>query len=397
MTVPVDVMELRGRYFPRTLFALGGLRLVLGLLRQGDRFGALLSGIDNKTLESNRALEALATDIRNDAGLNALFANNDPASLRNLLATDSAAQPFFQRLNRFLHEYGRRETNTPLLMSLPTWKDAPEPVLGILKGLALEPRVHRDSDGTWERARDAILDLPVFEVPFLRGAFLALLTEGRRFPALREDTHFMMTMPLPILRQTFVEMGRRLTELGILAAPEEVFHLRLEELARLSGSWPPSSQIAEQLRAAARERAAGREALRDIPLMRAPVNRALPAGDALAAGTPGSPGIAEGPVRIVRDASQFGTLLPGEVLVAPYTNPSWTPLFGRAAAVIVDVGSAMSHAAIVAREYGIPAVMGAGDAVQRLQDGQLVRVDGTQGLVFAADGARDALPVADSA
>ena len=105
-----------------------------------------------------------------------------------------------------------------------------------------------------------------------------------------------------------------------------------------------------------------------------------PAGDVLATGTPGSPGVAEGPVRIVRDAAAFGTLQPDEVLVAPYTNPAWTPLFGRAAAVVVDAGSAASHAAIVAREYGIPAVMGTGDATRRLTDGQRVRVDGTRGV-----------------
>jgi pyruvate,water dikinase len=87
----------------------------------------------------------------------------------------------------------------------------------------------------------------------------------------------------------------------------------------------------------------------------------------------------------VPNIASFGSLQPGEVLVAPYTNPSWTPLFGRAAAVIVDAGSAMSHAAIVAREYGIPAVMGTGDALTRLQDGQLVRVDGTRGLVFPVE------------
>jgi phosphoenolpyruvate synthase/pyruvate phosphate dikinase len=86
----------------------------------------------------------------------------------------------------------------------------------------------------------------------------------------------------------------------------------------------------------------------------------------------------------VRDPAAFGSLLPGDVLVAPYTNPSWTPLFGRAAAVVVDTGAAMSHAAIVAREYGLPAVMGAGDAIRRLSDGQWVRVDGARGLVFAA-------------
>jgi pyruvate,water dikinase len=89
-------------------------------------------------------------------------------------------------------------------------------------------------------------------------------------------------------------------------------------------------------------------------------------------------------VRVVREASEFGRLRPGEVLVAPYTNPAWTPLFQQAAAVVVDSGGAMSHAAIVAREYGIPAVMGTGDGTRRLVDGTRVRVDGTRGLVFGA-------------
>jgi len=109
-----------------------------------------------------------------------------------------------------------------------------------------------------------------------------------------------------------------------------------------------------------------------------------PGGHVLVAGTPGSPGVAEGPVRVVRGPAAFGSLRPGEVLVAPYTNPSWTPLFRHAAAVVVDTGAAMSHAAIVAREYGVPAVMGTGDGTRRLDDGQWVRVDGSRGQVFAA-------------
>src|SRR5262249_43588190 len=98
-------------------------------------------------------------------------------------------------------------------------------------------------------------------------------------------------------------------------------------------------------------------------------------------GTPGSPGVAEGQVRVIRDSREFGRLLPGEVLVAPFTNPAWTPLFQRAVAVVVDTGGAASHAAIVAREYGIPAVMGTAEGTRRLADGERVRVDGSRGIV----------------
>jgi pyruvate,water dikinase len=93
--------------------------------------------------------------------------------------------------------------------------------------------------------------------------------------------------------------------------------------------------------------------------------------------------VAEGSVRVVHDASEFGKLRAGEVLVAPYTNPAWTPLFERAAAVVVDSGGPASHAAIVAREYGIPAVMATVEGTQRLVDGQRVRVDGAAGLVLS--------------
>ena len=91
--------------------------------------------------------------------------------------------------------------------------------------------------------------------------------------------------------------------------------------------------------------------------------------------------MASGPARIVQDISEFGKLLPGDVLVAPITNPAWTPLFLIAAAVVVDAGSAASHAAIVAREYGVPAVMGTITGTKQLIDGQWIRVDGSHGLV----------------
>ncbi len=87
---------------------------------------------------------------------------------------------------------------------------------------------------------------------------------------------------------------------------------------------------------------------------------------------------------IIQDRSEFGRLRLGEVLVVPYTNPTWTPLFQRAIAVVVDSGGAGSHATIVAREYGIPAVMGTIDGTQRLADGQQGRVDGNSGLALPA-------------
>ena len=385
MTMPALLMDLRRRYLPRGALALGALRLLLSPLGMADRFGELLTGVDNSTLQANRALESLASEIRTSADLQQIFANHRSVDLRDVLCESATGRSFLERFDAFLATYGHRETGSPLLVSQPTWKDTPETVLAILQGLARAEPPARPATAPWETAHDAVLAHPALHPRKARDAFLGLLAEARRLSALREDTHYAMTMPMPVLRRTLVEMGRRLAEIGALDAAEEVFHLRFDELERVSESWPPSNARIEELRTAAQRRAARREALAASPLTDQAMSAdGQPGGNALVVGTAGSPGIAEGSVRVVPDTAAFGSLQPGEILVAPYTNPSWTPLFGRAAAVVVDTGAAMSHAAIVAREYGLPAVMGAGNATRVLRDGQWVRVDGGRGLVFAA-------------
>jgi pyruvate,water dikinase len=104
-------------------------------------------------------------------------------------------------------------------------------------------------------------------------------------------------------------------------------------------------------------------------------------GGALVTGVGASRGRARGVVRVVRGAHEFGKVQKGDILVAQFTAPAWTPLFSLAAAVVTDIGGALSHAAIVAREYGIPAVLGTGRATATLEDGQRVVVDGTEGWV----------------
>lgn len=134
------------------------------------------------------------------------------------------------------------------------------------------------------------------------------------------------------------------------------------------------------------DRRARRQHLEGVPLISI-ANRVgrVEGGDALVAGTPASRGQASGPVRVISHPEDFGRLRSGDVLVCPYTNPAWTPLFQRAAAVVVDSGGSGSHAAIVAREYQIPAVMGTGTGTVVLTDGVRVRVDGDRGLVLAEE------------
>jgi phosphohistidine swiveling domain-containing protein len=391
LAIPPLVGELRIRYLLPRLLAVGRLRLVLSLLGAGDRFGTLLfTGLETRTLDANRALEALANRMRSDPALADAFARHEPGELWAALEAQPSGRAFLAKLRAFLDEYGHRETGGTLQVLQPTWKDAPEVVLGMLQGLArAEPRPQTQRPA-WEMARDELLAHPLLRLPPLRSAFLRLLAEARWFPQIREDTRFYATLILPVLRRALLEFGRRLAGVGVLDVPEDVFHLKLEELERVGGAWPPPPQLAAELSALVVRRRARRAELESTLLVDPRLFHHAEAGeDALVCGIPGSPGVAEGPVRVVRDASEFGQLGSGDVLVAPYTNPAWTPLFERAAAVVVDSGGPASHAAIVAREYGIPAVLGTSDATAQLRDGQRVLVDGDQGRVvlLGADGA----------
>ncbi len=377
-------MQLRQRYLPKALLGLGGLWLLLRLAQRGDRFGVLVSGVETKTTETNRALERLAAQIQADPQLQDLFLQSATDELRSSLDQFQAGKDFLERFDIFLDQYGHRETS--LTISQPAWKDRPEIVLGLLRLLASTQPHTADSYQAWGRARDELLAHSLLGRWPLRKIFLNSLALARAVFQIREDTHFYATLPQPLIRHLALELGRRLQQAGALVTPQEVFHLRLAELEPLGEPWPPAGETLNQIRALVARRKTRRIALAGQPifdprwLVKEPAEPS--AVDILLSGASASPGSASGPARIIRDSSEFGKLQPGDVLVAPVTNPAWTPLFQRAAAVVVDTGGPASHAAIVAREYGIPAVMGTANGTQKLVDGQLIRVDGSKGLVL---------------
>ena len=188
------------------------------------------------------------------------------------------------------------------------------------------------------------------------------------------------------MRRSLLEVGARLARAGAIDTAEDVLHLTLDEVRALADP----HALDDGQRAALGELVAARSMKRaefgEAPLISpATLHPGVlrPSPDSLVSGTPGGGGRATGPVRVIRDHSEFSRLQPGDVLVCPYTNPSWTPLFQLASAVVADSGSFASHAAIVAREYGIPAVMGTGNGTSVLSDGLVVTVDGTRGDVVA--------------
>jgi len=381
------VMQLRERYFPKALAGLGRLWLLLGLAGHKDRFSQLISGVETKTTETNRALETLARQIRSDATLRDLFAQSEPNELQSVLQQLQAGQDFLHKFSVFLAQYGHRET--ALTISQPAWKDEPKVVFGILKVLTRSELQETDRYQEWKRTRDELLANSVLGWRPLRELFLKSLTDARCLFEMREDTHFYATLAQPLVRRVALELGSRLEQVCAINSSIDIFHLKLDELEALGESWPPAHETITHVKILAAKRNAKRESLANKPMVDPRLLAAqmpdVMDENVILSGSPGSPGLAYGPARIVHDVSEFGKLQPGEVLIAPATNPAWTPLFQRAVAVVVDMGGSASHAAIVAREYGIPAVMGTFDGTQKLFDGQWIQVDGSRGLVLKAE------------
>jgi rifampicin phosphotransferase len=377
------ITDLRIDYLPRAGLAVLRMLLVLKLLGRAELFGDLILGDTTRTGDANRALEELAEQVRENPQLKDTVGKLDLKRLKEF-------GDFYARFEAFLAEYGHRETATAILATSRTWGEAPETVLGLVKMLAANPPPPAATSRA-EQALKRLLAHPLLRGQRTRARLRRWVEAARSGVAFREDSHFYFTKPLPILRRSLLEIGRRLCDAGVLRKPEEVFHLRLEELEAIADIQRLAEPDAQRLRAAVRTREARREELEGVPLI--DPSQIFPSRDkrtgTLVSGIPASGGTITGPVCVVRQPSESPKLRSGDILVCPYTNPAWTPLFQRAAAVVVDSGAIGSHAAIVAREYGIPAVMGTSVGSTVLKDGQLVTVDGSTGRVTSAD--RDGL------
>jgi pyruvate,water dikinase len=224
-------------------------------------------------------------------------------------------------------------------------------------------------------------------------AFRKLLADAQHLAAVREEQVPDLTIAWPVMRRAVLRIGEWLAMRGVIGEPDDVFFLTRGEVLEALGHGRLVTPVDVPARRVERDELAKLVA----PLMVGRLTRmmrslwerlprlvgAVPSDSALVSGTPASPGRAAGAVRVIRGPHEFGELQPGEILVAPLTAPAWTPLFTRAAGVVTDVGSLASHASIIAREYGIPAVVGCGDATARLRSGMQVTVDGTTGNVEA--------------
>jgi rifampicin phosphotransferase len=225
-----------------------------------------------------------------------------------------------------------------------------------------------------------------------RRRFERLLELAQQYAVVREQQTRLFTLGWPVLRRCALRLGAHLADRGLVGQAADVFFLTRDELDPALTTEGTESLYAEverrrtewerQRRLVAPLEMGIAPWLARVALARAvDAARGGPPPEGAIVGQPASPGRATGPVRVITDPGQFDRFAAGEVLVARATAPAWTPLFGRAAAVVTDGGTLAAHASLVAREYGIPAVVATGDATTRLRDGQVVTVDGGAGVV----------------
>jgi phosphohistidine swiveling domain-containing protein len=233
----------------------------------------------------------------------------------------------------------------------------------------------------------------------VRDQFEILLKAAAEGMVLSEDHGFWIDFSATArVRKVFMELGRRFAEAGVIEEPGDVFHLTLDEIRETGEQLPNLDRRDLVARRKVEMERFGR--IQPPPALGTPppgpppdnpVNRAIgkffggppqPPGEAgVLRGNPGSPGVVRGRARVLRSLPEGDGLEEGDVLVAETTAPPWTPLFATVAAVVTDTGGILSHCAVVAREYRIPAVVGAAMATATIRDGQPIEVDGDKGVV----------------
>ncbi|WP_436536071.1 PEP/pyruvate-binding domain-containing protein [Actinoplanes sp. HUAS TT8] len=238
--------------------------------------------------------------------------------------------------------------------------------------------------------------------PVRKNLLHLLLRLNRRYAAVRDEALFHFTQGWPIMRRGYLELGRRLVADGRLGQPDDVFYLTGGELAAELRGDGPRAAAGDRRIADRRNLRTQRRSLIPPPLVPPDLQLVFAGFDLIPLaflgqegksgdptdhasgikGSPVSPGRITAPARLITSVEDFPKLQAGEVLLASFITPAWSPLLSIAGAVVTDTGGTLSHGSIVAREYGIPAVMGTNHATRLIRDGQVVTVDGDRGLVY---------------
>jgi pyruvate,water dikinase len=390
-----SVLPLMPRVMPAAAagFAMLGLAAkLLGDEAEPDDLQTVLRALPhNVTTEMDAALWQLASVIRANAA-DAELVRTTPAAELSALYVNGTLPPVVQHgLSGFLATYGHRAV-AEIDIGVSRWSEDPAHILGVLANyLRLDdpqraPHAMFASGAADAKAMVAILTARARRRGWLRGQVVAFaLDRARQLAGLRELPKYYAIVALAQLRRQLALVGRELAAKGRLTTADDVFFLDLRE-ARAALAGEDMTDVVrrrrEEFAHEMRRRHVPRVLLSDGTEPEAQIVPKRTTGGALA-GTPASAGTVTGLARVILDP--LGAHLePGEILVAPSTDPGWTPLFLTAGGLVMEMGGANSHGAVVAREYGIPAVVGVAGATNVIATGQMIRVDGTNGLVATA-------------
>lgn len=321
----------------------------------------------------------------------ALLENESFTALAGLLRQTEEGRLFLERWQAFMATHGHH-TRGEVDIHNPRWSETPDYVLRMLRNylgsLGTVNLVEHRANLERERAHLLAECRRRLGNPIKRAIFTAWVGKARRGLARRENFKSEAVRVLAVIRRVLLEAGERLVRRGVISEGEDVFFLDLDEVEALCGGTAPHDPAA---RIASRQAEYRRNLALPLPPVIVGQYRAgerptpppaspQPAGTVLQ-GIAVSPGLVTGPARVILRADDGDQVRPGEILVAPFTDPGWAPYFLTASAIVMDLGGMLSHGSIVAREYGIPAVVNVGPATETIRTGQVLRVDGSRGTV----------------
>jgi len=361
----------------------------------------LTQGFDNKTMEGDRALWRLSRAARLIPEVSEILSKHAAGEVIPALEKSAASQQFLADLHKWLAYYGQR-LNSVFALDQPSWIEDPTPAIQNLQAYVAMPDLRPGMEPAAlvaEREKavaEARTKLAGYPQPIV-ARFETLLKAAQVATIVHEDHNFWIDQRLFYhVRRVILEFGGRLAQAGMLDVVNDVFYLTPDELQNSRDI--PMKQLVQERKtemehfshvtpppmlgtAPAFEMTDGGSMVRAMfKGEMSPANTSNTETNKVT-GLPGSAGVARGTARVIRSLAEAGKLQPGDVLIAIATEPPWTPLFATASAIVTDSGGVLSHSAVVAREYRIPAVVGTGNATTTFEDGQLIEVDGDAGTV----------------
>lgn len=368
------------------------LKLFYGETGQ-EIFEDIVVGQPQATMEINRLLMNIANLIREQPAIKEFVLSHSSEKIAAEISQMPKAEQIISVFDILMHRYGHREISQGLGgIGAATWQDRPEVVWGMIKSLVRQNpgashQEHAQENYYTERRKQAEAKLSALvskgwgRILPLRRIFGSLVDFSRRYTAFREDSHVYLTQAMQVFRTLFLSIGRRLEEKGYLKEEQDIMYLTYWEVKELIQDLYSLKEVSRRsLEEKLKERK--EHYLERQKRWSRQIAGELPAGETVLHGVGASRGSAAGFCRIIQHPDELERLQPGDILVALSTNPSWTPVFPMLGGLIVEHGSPLSHAAIIAREYGIPAVMGVKGVTQLLSDGEEVLIDGSLGLIY---------------